>query len=220
MNYIFDVIAAAIIVVCIIIGCKKGLIMTAFSLCAVVIALVLAQVLSPIAAEALSKTNLDEKTATAISSKIMDFYEEKAEPALEKTREDIIRDMKLPGFLSEYLIKADSQGVAKAESEVRKVSLAAAELTLKMISYGIIAVLVAVILMLFVSAVKLARLIPAVKKFDNFGGGIIGAALGIGIVYVLCVCTYAVALISQGGALNIIAEKSFAIALVNAVNTL
>ena len=192
------------------IGYKRGLIMTAFSLASVIIAVVLAQMLNPIVYNAVAATEIDEKIEQKVTAYIEDVYEEKAVPVLEQKREDIIKEAGLPSFLEKIIIESDSAALKTAENEMKKVSVAAAEFTVKLLCFVLVAVIIVILLTLLMFALKIVSKLPVIKTFNAGGGAIAGAVIGLGIVYIVCVAVYAFSF-ALGGSVQGVADTSLII---------
>ena len=210
MGLIFDIVMVAVLALSIFIGYKRGLIMTAFSLISVIIAVILAQILNPIVYNAVSATDVDEKIEQKVTAYIEDVYEEKAVPVLEQKREDIIKEAGLPGFLEKIIIESDSTAMKTAESEMKKISIAAAEFTVKLLCFVLVAVIVVILLTVLMFALKIVSRLPVIRTFNAGGGAVAGAVIGIGIVYIICVAVYAFSF-ALGGNIQGIADSSFII---------
>lgn len=210
MYWIFDIVMVAVLALSIFIGYKRGLIMTAFSLASVIIAVVLAQMLNPIVYNAVAATEIDEKIEQKVTAYIEDVYEEKAVPVLEQKREDIIKEAGLPSFLEKIIIKSDSAALKTAENEMKKVSVAAAEFTVKLLCFVLVAVIIVILLTLLMFALKIVSKLPVIKTFNAGGGAIAGAVIGLGIVYIVCVAVYAFSF-ALGGSVQGVADTSLII---------
>ncbi|MBO5418334.1 MAG: CvpA family protein [Clostridia bacterium] len=210
MYWIFDIVMVAVLALSIFIGYKRGLIMTAFSLASVIIAVVLAQMLNPIVYNAVAATEIDEKIEQKVTAYIEDVYEEKAVPVLEQKREDIIKEAGLPSFLEKIIIESDSAALKTAENEMKKVSVAAAEFTMKLLCFVLVAVIIVILLTLLMFALKIVSKLPVIKTFNAGGGAIAGAVIGLGIVYIVCVAVYAFSF-ALGGSVQGVADTSLII---------
>lgn len=210
MYWIFDIVMVAVLALSIFIGYKRGLIMTAFSLASVIIAVVLAQMLNPIVYNAVAATEIDEKIEQKVTAYIEDVYEEKAVPVLEQKREDIIKEAGLPSFLEKIIIKSDSAALKTAENEMKKVSVAAAEFTVKLLCFVLVAVIIVILLTVLMFALKIVSKLPVIKTFNAGGGAIAGAVIGLGIVYIVCVAVYAFSF-ALGGSVQGVADTSLII---------
>ena len=210
MYWIFDIVMVAVLALSIFIGYKRGLIMTAFSLASVIIAVVLAQMLNPIVYNAVAATEIDEKIEQKVTAYIEDVYEEKAVPVLEQKREDIIKEAGLPSFLEKIIIESDSAALKTAENEMKKVSVAAAEFTVKLLCFVLVAVIIVILLTVLMLALKIVSKLPVIKTFNAGGGAIAGAVIGLGIVYIVCVAVYAFSF-ALGGSVQGVADTSLII---------
>lgn len=210
MYWIFDIVMVAILALSIFIGYKRGLIMTAFSLASVILAVVLAQMLNPIVYNAVAATEVDEKIEQKVTAYIEDVYEEKAVPVLEQKREDIIKEAGLPSFLENIIIESDSAALKTAENEMKKVSIAAAEFTVKLLCFVLVAVIIVILLTVLMFALKIVSKLPVIKTFNAGGGAIAGAVIGLGIVYIVCVAVYAFSF-ALGGSVQGVADTSLII---------
>jgi len=219
MNYIFDIIMVAVFAIAIFISYKRGLVLTVLSLTSVAIALVAAQFLSPYVTGTIEKTSLDEKITSIVREKTEDLYGEHVESEVLKSCEEILIDMHIPDTFAHIIAEkiSDMDETETFEKNIEKISVAAANTAVRLISYLIIAIIIAVSLLAVISAVKLARLIPAVKKLDNGGGALIGILLGCALVYVICIAVCLCSIVSGNKTLSEIVEKSYIIGVIDRV---
>ena len=222
MDYLFDIIMVAVFALSIFIGYKKGLLMTVFSLAAVVIAVLVAQFLSPYVNEALVKSGLDNSLARAASTKIEALYENRAEKPDRLSCADIVEEMKLPPAVAEHFSrKLEAYGESHTFSKsVEEISYEIASLTLHLISYAVIALVTAVALLVAVFFIQMTRKLPVIGKFDNAGGAIFGALRGFLIVLVVCIAVYAAAILLSSSFAGGIMEHSLIIGLFERIGIL
>lgn len=210
MEYLFDIIMAAVLALSIFIGYKKGLIMTVFSLAAVLIAVITAQILSPYVNEALVKSGAGDKIAAAAASKIEARYEEEFGKPSTLSCAEIAEKMKLPQSISEQLEqRMENYREAEAFSDsVQKIGSGIASITLHLISYASIAIVTAAILFVVIFLIQTARQLPVVKTFDHAGGALFGVLRGVLIVFVVCAAVYAAAILADSSFADGIMEHS------------
>ena len=116
----------------------------------------------------------------------------------------------MPAFLEKIIIESDSAALKTAENEMKKVSVAAAEFTVKLLCFVLVAVIIVILLTLLMFALKIVSKLPVIKTFNAGGGAIAGAVIGLGIVYIVCVAVYAFSF-ALGGSVQGVADTSLII---------
>ena len=217
MDYLFDIIMIAVMALSIFIGYKRVLIMTVFSLAAVVISIAVACKCGPYVSDFLADKGLNDKFAEKTASKIEKIYSDNVESELKLSCADVAERMKLPGAVNRYLDKKiDSFGESAVMTEtVNKLSYEIADISIKLISCAAVAIVTAAILIAIVMLVKLVRFIPQVKKFDNGGGAIFGALRGVLVIFIICLAVYAAAILTGSSFADGIMDKSVIIGLID-----
>lgn len=208
---IFDLILLAIVVIAMLVGRKKGLLQTAFSICIVVVAIVLANILSPMVSEGIQKMKvadtIRDKTYTAINAALKDK---------ELDFSGIAEEYKIPETISDTIEKSvDGIKTAKGEELSRKLSEKLTEITVKIVSFVIVAVLVLILLGVISAALQIVSKLPVIEKLDKTGGLLLGAVLGLIIAFIICLALYMFGLFNVSGPLAEVPKTSSAMKLVD-----
>lgn len=180
MSILMDLILIGILLLCIFIGYKKGLIGVAFKILSFIIALIITLVLyKPISGVIIQNTNFDESIENAIVRQL-------GSEAI--TDEGIIKqeETKLPKVITNYMNEMVKDTVNKTKDTV--VHSIAKELSITAIQFITIIGLFIItkILLLFAKAILegIASL-PLIKQFNEIGGIAYGVFKGLMIIYLL-----------------------------------
>lgn len=184
---ISDLVVILILALCVLIGWKRGLMLSVVSSLSIVIAIVLAIVLNPIVAKGLNATGLPETFSNGIYEKLEEISEEKFENAASVEGGKLVEEMQLPSFIEDYLEKnVDGLHSSGAFGTVaRSISDSAAALLIRIISMIIVFVLVIILMIVLKIVIKGVRQLPVIKQFDKAGGLIFGFVQGLLILCVL-----------------------------------
>ena len=188
-----------ILVIFALIGWRKGVIRLVLSLVSMIITIMAAVVIAPMATTAIkNNTNIDENIAQSIytvlyeNKEVDEYFEDK------QTVTDVVAEVgdkiNLPESLTEA-VKAmpDSElmsvireyGEASVkEITIRLIALRLADIVLTAIAYLVIMVVVSIVLRVVVAATGLIRRLPVIKQADKLGGLIVGLVEGIAVVWI------------------------------------
>ena len=182
VGLILDIIVLAILGLSIFLGYKKGLIGVIFSLCAVIIAIILTVILAkPVTDLVINNTQLDDNIKNAI-----------IENGLLEKNEDASEDGSINGYIEKYITNSIKEGV---NNTIENNAQAVAEKVVAIIvTIGLFIVLrIALILIKFI-AEGIAEL-PVVKQFNELGGILYGILRGIIVIYVFfAICFFIVSI--------------------------
>ena len=186
MKFIIDIIILAIMIICIFLGYKKGLIGVAVNIVGFFIALIIAFILyTPISNFIINNTTIQPTLKEAISGMVTPYVinEDKNE-AVNKEEED-----NSPKVMTDYIngfIEKEKQQVEQTEKDIiNKVSEKVANNLIK-IAVGILVFIVAKIALLFVKVLaKFVSKLPIIGQFNKLGGAIYGVLQGLLVVYIL-----------------------------------
>ena len=203
-----------ILIIFALIGWRKGVIRLVLSLVSMIITIMAAVVIAPLATTAIkNNTNIDENIAQSIytvlyENKVDEYFEDKqvltggidisqVESHIQ-TVTDVVAEVgdkiNLPESLTEA-VKAmpDSElmsvireyGEASVkEITIRLIALRLADIVLTAIAYLVIMVVVSIVLRVVVAATGLIRRLPVIKQADKLGGLIVGLVEGIAVVWI------------------------------------
>ena len=172
MGIIVDVIIVVLLAISIFLGYKKGLIGVVFSLCAMLLAIIITVVLyNPVTDLVIKNTEIDENIKTAIIENGI----------LEKSETDE-NDKSINAYIKKYVTNNLKDGVNNT------IENTAGVISEKVVSVGVaialfIVVRIALLLLKFV-AEGIAEL-PIVKQFNEIGGLAYGVVRGILVIYIL-----------------------------------
>lgn len=203
---IFDLILLGIVIITILVGRKKGLLRMAFSICVVVIAIILANIISPMVSNGIQKLKIAdtvrEKTYTAIHDVLknneLDFS-------------GLVEEYKIPETISNAIEKSvEGIKTAKNEELSRKLSDKLTEITIKIVSFVIVAVLVLILLGIISAALRIVSKLPVIETLDKTGGLLLGVVLGLMIAFIICLALYMFGLFNVSGPLAEVPASSYA----------
>lgn len=178
MSIIIDLIVLAIILLCVILGYKKGLTKCIIKILSFVIALAVAFVLfKPISTLIIKNTTIDDNIRTSIVNLVQDDVEENGK---------ISEETNLPKSMVEHINESIQNSVN--ETKMTVVNTVATE-----ISTGVVNVCVAIglfiiarIALIFVSALSsIITDLPLIKQFDKAGGLIYGLVKSLLIIFII-----------------------------------
>ena len=201
-----------ILIIFALIGWRKGVIRLVLSLVSMIITIMAAVVIAPMATTAIkNNTNIDENIAQSIytvlyeNKEVDEYFEDKqvltggidisqVESHIQTVTDVVADKINLPESLTEA-VKAmpDSElmsvireyGEASVkEITIRLIALRLADIVLTAIAYLVIMVVVSIVLRVVVAATGLIRRLPVIKQADKLGGLIVGLVEGIAVVWI------------------------------------
>ena len=186
MAFIVDIIILAIMLICIFLGYKKGLIGVAVNILGFFIALIIAFILyTPISNFIINNTSIETRLQDAISGNIASYVIKTNEEADEDSEE--IEDNS-PKVMTDYIdrfVEREKEQVEQKEQEmIDAVSKTVATNIIK-VAVGILVFIVAKIALLFLKIVaKFISDLPIIGQFNKIGGIIYGVLQGLLIIYI------------------------------------
>ena len=198
MSIIIDIVILAILVLCVIMGYKRGLAKCLINVLAFLIAIVIAAMLfKPASIIVRETTEVDEN----IHSSIVSLFEQE-----EKEKKD---DDEKSSPIMEYLTEKAKDATEEKKKEV--VNNAANELAIKIVDVlSFIGVFIIVrILLIFVKVLAgLITKLPIIKQCDKIGGIVYGILQALVIIFIaLAVITAVSAVINKYELLNLVNES-------------
>ena len=190
MAFVVDIIILAIMITCIFLGYKKGLIGVAVNILGFFIALIIAFILyAPISNFIINNTSIQPTLKEAISETVAP-YVINAEENKEDTKE---AENNSPKVMTDYIngfIEKEKQQVEQKEKDIiNNVSETVANNLIK-IAVGILVFIVAKIALLFVKVLaKFISDLPIIGQVNKIGGIIYGVLQGLLIIYILLALT-------------------------------
>ncbi len=189
MNWLLCV-CGLVVLLFALLGWKAGLIKTVFRLVSVVLALIIAAMISPVIAERfIANEDLMGKISDGVNETLnLDDWEEKSEIS-----DAAIDELNLPEAIKKQLVKFnDSDGFAKlaVDSAAEYISTVVATIVIRAITYVIAFLIALFALLILMSALNLVAKMPGLSFLNRAGG------LAVGIVQALVVIMVAFALIT------------------------
>lgn len=181
-----DIIIVVIVLGFILVGWRRGFLLSVYALFSMIIAIVLACVLTPVVSSGLEKTGIPDKLETKISSYVETELTEKFGANADVSAEEAADELPLPGFLAGKIaddIKAGADAPIKSIS--RSVGRKSAEFICSIIAFILVFFIVVAIMTVLKSILKLATKLPVLKQADAVGGVLIGFAEGVVFLCVL-----------------------------------
>ena len=197
-----------ILIIFALIGWRKGVIRLVLSLVSMIITIMAAVVIAPMATTAIkNNTNIDENIAQSIytvlyeNKEVDEYFEDKqvltggidisqVESHIQ-TVTDVVAEVGDKINLPESLTDSELMSVIREYGEasvkeitIRLIALRLADIVLTAIAYLVIMVVVSIVLRVVVAATGLIRRLPVIKQADKLGGLIVGLVEGIAVVWI------------------------------------
>lgn len=175
MSWILDIIVIGIILLCIIMGYKKGLIGVAFSIVSFVGAIIIALILFiPISNFIIDNTTFDETIKNAIVQNFTSDKEYMEEKPQDKRN------------LPDVMIKSvEKYALETKDASIQAIANELSISSIKFLSFIGIFIVSKIILMFFKVLADAIANLPILKQFNKIGGTIFGILQGFLIVYIL-----------------------------------
>lgn len=203
---ILDLIILAIGVLCIVIGVKRGLVLSLLSALSLVIAIFLGYLLMPAVGSVVARTSFPERTENAVYEVLYKEAEEKiAEPDCVRYQE-VLKESSLPSFVKdrvEKLLSPEEQEGALSDVS-RAIASRVAGIAVKVLAFLIVAVLVFVGMLVARILWKGVRKMPVLHQLDTAGGFLFGLIESVLLISGLMLFLY---LISAGSGEGFVTEQ-------------
>ena len=172
------------VVVMIAIGMKRGLVKTAFSFGSIFIALILVNILTPVAKEVIKNTPVYD----SINQNIQSYVSEHIATSTENMTE-IINELPLPNGLKESLTKNNNQSSydSLAVNTFKEYVVAyLTDVVLNAVVYILLFMVISILMKTLVEVLNIVTKLPVIHTFNMAGGALIGFAQAILIIWLLC----------------------------------
>lgn len=182
MNWLL-IVVLAIIVVNALIGMKAGFIKTAFSLCSMIIALVLSIWISPYVNDFMRGNDKIYDTITTKVEKILPVIEEKAD---QNDQVSIIEGLKLPQSLKDSLIKNNNKEVYKelsADNFKEYISSYLTGIIINAMAYFVTFAIILIALWVISFALNIISKLPLINQINKLAGLMAGLLHGLIVVW-------------------------------------
>lgn len=204
MSIIIDAIVIGILILCIVIGYRKGLTGSLLKIISFVLALVIAFVLfKPVSSFIIDKTNWDENLEQGIRDTILSSDKQEELSSQEENKN-------MPEVMINYINKTVEEAGNEAKEAVADAT--ARQVAIMIINSGVwfALFLVSRIVLIFVRGLaNIITNLPIIKQFDKLGGIIYGLVEAFIIIYgILAVLSFVSPVVSGTGILEAV-QKSF-----------
>lgn len=204
MSIIIDAIVIGILILCIVIGYRKGLTGSLLKIISFVLALVIAFVLfKPVSSFIIDKTNWDENLEQGIRDTILSSDKQEELSSQEENKN-------MPEVMINYINKTVEEAGNEAKEAVADAT--ARQVAIMIINSGVWVALFLVSRIVLIFVRGLANIItnlPIIKQFDKLGGIIYGLVEAFVIIYgILAVLSFVSPVVSGTGILEAV-QKSF-----------
>ena len=181
-----DIIVVVIVFGFILIGWRRGFLLSVYSLFSMIIAIVLACILSPIVSSGIEKTGVRDKLETKISAYVETELTDKFGANASVIAEEAADELPLPGFLTGKIAEnVKENATAPIQHISDSIAAKSAEFVCELIAFIIVFFVVVAIMIVLKSVLRLATKLPVLKQVDALGGVLIGFAEGILFICVL-----------------------------------
>jgi uncharacterized membrane protein required for colicin V production len=184
MNWLL-IIVLAILAVNALIGMKAGFIKTVFSLCSMVVALVLTLWLSPYANNYMRNNDTIYKSISSGVEKVLPAIEKNAD---KKVQENTIDKMTLPKAIKKSLIKNNKKEVYKKLSVKTFKGYLKSYLTgivINALAFSVTFILLLLLLWVVCIALNIISKLPMLNQINKMAGLLAGAVHGLVVVWLL-----------------------------------
>ncbi len=184
MAIIIDFIILAIMVICIALGYRKGLIGVAVNILGFFIALLIALILyTPISNFIINNTSIETTLQEAISDTVASYVIQSEESTEEETEDNSSKVM--ADYINDF-IEEEKQKAQTTEKEIINNVSEKVAINIIKIAVGIIVFIIAKIALIFVKALaNIIAKLPIIGQFDKLGGIIYGVLQGLIIIYII-----------------------------------
>ncbi|MCM1363359.1 MAG: CvpA family protein [Faecalibacterium sp.] len=194
MQYIIDIVLAAVFVLSIFIAAKKGFFVTLFELAAHIVSLVFAKLVSTSLAPGVFEQYFSEGIKARLSANLGDVgvkdYAAQIESALNSIPESLDGVMQMIGIDKESLLtrisQSDMSGKNVVENVMDKLVTPVGVALLQTIIFVILVIALTLILRLVVRLLdSIIKKLPAIKQVNSSLGAVLGAVKGVLLVIVI-----------------------------------
>ncbi len=195
MKMIIDLVVLAVIAICILVGAKRGLILSMISILSLVIALVVGYLLMPVVGGAINMTPIPEKAENSVYVYIHDALSAEDQEADYKAALD---ESSLPAFIKNKVEKViDQSGAEQTADQIsRTAAKAVASAAVKIVAVLLVTVVTFILLNSMKFIWKGLRNISVIRKIDTIGG----LAFGLGqSILIICAVMLIISLLSSIG---------------------
>lgn len=193
-DYSIDIIIIAILLLFIIIGAWRGLMKTLFHSCSSLIAIGGAIFLHPVIGDFIRKSFIYTAISNAVGKSL---GISNAAPSSQPDRINIINSLPLPDSFKGMLLDNNNSVVydlLNADSVTAYISGFIANIIINIAISVIVFIIIFIIIKIIINALQLAVKIPVLKQINALGGGLLGLAWGV--IMIWCIMTVMVIFIT------------------------
>lgn len=176
------------VLVCAMIGYRKGFIMEALSFVPMVAALVSVKFLTPVVGKLLRQTPIFGSLANSIEKSMQ--LDQVINNATMQTQTEIIQNMKLPDFLKESLLENNNPVIYNLlDVEGLKDYIAGflANVCVNIVSVILVFIVVLLAAKFLLKALNLVSKLPILNFFNHFSGMVLGGAKGVFWIWLVAI---------------------------------
>jgi len=184
VNYL-DISVLVLVALCAFAGYQQGLIRTVYRLVSFFIAIFIANTLYPIVARILRETPVYSSIQNSVKSGL-DLSNFVAEQSAD-LQSEIFEALPLPAQIRNFLsanFEPDVHGILRVDAIEEHISAFFANIAINGIAIIAVFFLVMIILSVIGTFINIVGKLPVIKTFNNWGGFIFGAVIGVGISWV------------------------------------
>lgn len=181
MGILIDILIILIMMICVIIGYKKGLIKVAISFIAIILSIIIAIIIyKPIAKQIINNTQIDENLKNTIYEKIKDVD-------FENITEEDKKENQILTFAQSYIEEALQKS---KENAAMYVAESLSETIIELGTFVTLLIILRIGLIVLNLLSDIIGEIPVIKQFNKSGGVIYGLIEGFFIVSVILAVSY------------------------------
>lgn len=177
--------ATAVVLICVLVGLRRGLIKSAVSAVGIVGAIVLANICNPYVGDFLCKhTEIRNVVHNKIENNL--GLEDAQDRLSVYEQEDYIEKLNLPEIVKDYIRSGDKKnpgGKDNTEKYLDYVTDYLTDMVMNGIAYILTVVIIAIVLLIALGISNILSGVPVIGGIDRAGGAVFGLAQGILIVW-------------------------------------
>jgi len=212
MGIILDAILIGILILCIFLGIKNGLVRTVFSMLSFIVALILTIVFAPPVTQMAEHTPIGQELQASIQTSVsgqIDTLLANTENPVTNTTEGILDALQVPQYLKQSLFM-------KSDFNLRNTEMTASLAVANALSHAYIGLIVSVLLLIvLLILLRLLRFVaeqifklPLLREANRIVGGVAGAVNGVFVCFLVLFAINALSAIPALGFLVPIKEAS------------
>lgn len=194
MNVVL-IVVAAILIMSVIGGMRKGFVKTAYGLCALIVTIVLVCVLSPMVRDALLKTKVYDHTYEKCLETLERNYAKNKQAEIAKnetkpkTEDEVLKigGIALPSFTDKATTNFENARATVLNSMFEKAAAKLAYWIISAMAYIITFIVISIILGIISGVLNIVSKLPVIGTANKLLGSVAGLASGLAIVWLLAI---------------------------------